>query len=75
MDWASLSEHSIISNANLNAHRHNKTQCGAPHNEQTPHSSGPRCPNRLFDFRRDLYDNSERDPIIPRTVGISPTAV
>ncbi|MDT7816412.1 MAG: hypothetical protein QOJ42_6328, partial [Acidobacteriaceae bacterium] len=24
MDWASLSEHSIISNANLNAHRHNK---------------------------------------------------
>jgi hypothetical protein len=28
-----------------------------------PPSSGPGCPNRLFDLRRDLYDNSERNSI------------
>ena len=26
-------------------------------------SSGPRCPNRLYDLCNYLYDNSERDPI------------
>ena len=26
-------------------------------------SSGPRCPNRLFDLRHYLYDNSEGDSI------------
>src|SRR5580698_2878424 len=27
------------------------------------HSSGPRCPNRLFNLRHHLYDNSEMDSI------------
>jgi hypothetical protein len=26
-------------------------------------SSGPQCPNRLFDLRQYLYDNSEIDSI------------
>jgi hypothetical protein len=34
-------------------------------------SSGPRCPNRLFDLRRNLYDNPESDSITTLFRGVS----